>query len=74
MVSCEIIFATCSGDYNAIPHVKCWLSPTGDGDSRDNLVIFEAFEDYWGGAPAIKQLEIVRFDTSDEVKVRQIFI
>ncbi|KAL9190656.1 hypothetical protein ACHAXT_000362 [Thalassiosira profunda] len=40
----------------------------GDGDSRDNTVTFEAFENYWGGASAIKELQIVRYDTSDEVK------
>ncbi len=40
----------------------------GDGDSRDNMVVFEAFEDYWGGAPAIKELQIVRYDTAEQVK------
>ena len=38
------------------------------GDGIDTRVIFEANEDYWGGAPAIKRLEVVRYATSAEVK------
>jgi ABC-type transport system substrate-binding protein len=39
-----------------------------DGDVRDNTVVFQAFEDYWGGASAVKELQIIRYDTSDQVK------
>jgi len=37
-------------------------------DGSDDRVTFVSNEDYWGGAPAIKTLEIVRYATSAEVK------
>lgn len=42
--------------------------PDGNTEDLDNEVLFTAFGDYWGGAPAIKRLEIKRYETSDEVK------
>lgn len=38
------------------------------GDGIDTRVIFEGNENYWGGAPSIERLEIVRYATSGEVK------
>ena len=38
------------------------------GDNIVNRVIFDGFADYWGGAPDIERLEIVRYATSAEVK------
>lgn len=37
-------------------------------DGVDDLVVFAANEGYWNGAPAIKQLEVVRFITQEAVK------
>ena len=34
----------------------------------DGEVVFEAFEGYWGGAPDIETLKIVRYEDSDAVK------
>ena len=39
-----------------------------EADGLTSRVIFEANEDYWGGAPAIKRLEVLRHSTSEEVK------
>lgn len=41
-----------------------------DGETKevDNEVIFTAFEDYWGGASAVKRVEVKRYDSSEEVK------
>ncbi|KAG7346565.1 nickel ABC transporter, periplasmic nickel-binding protein [Nitzschia inconspicua] len=43
---------------------------TSEGEQKevDDEVVFTAFEDYWGGAPAIKRLEVKRYQTSEEVK------
>jgi nickel transport system substrate-binding protein len=37
-------------------------------DGADEQVVFTAHEDYWGGAPAVKRLEIIRYGSSEEVK------
>ena len=39
-----------------------------EADGQENRVIFKAHEQYWDGPPAIKQLEIVRYASSEEVK------
>lgn len=39
------------------------------GDAEVDIeVIFDGNSDYWGGAPTIQTLKIVRFETSDDVK------
>ncbi|KAL3939759.1 MAG: hypothetical protein SGARI_001251 [Bacillariaceae sp.] len=39
-----------------------------EADGQVERAIFTAHEDYWGGAPAIKRLEIVRYATASDVK------
>lgn len=40
----------------------------GETEEVDDKVIFVANEDYWGGAPAVKQVEVIRYETAEEVK------
>jgi len=39
-----------------------------EADGLTTKVVFEANEDYWGGAPDIQRLEVVRYATSEQVK------
>jgi nickel transport system substrate-binding protein len=34
----------------------------------DDSVIFRANQEYWGGVPAIETLQVVRYDSADEIK------
>jgi ABC-type transport system substrate-binding protein len=40
----------------------------GDKEMVDDKVIFLANDNYWGGAPAVKRVEIIRYETSYAVK------
>jgi len=42
---------------------------TDEGETEvDNKVVFTAHESYWDGAPDIKRLEVIRYESSEEVK------
>mmetsp|Transcript_10549 Transcript_10549/g.25465 ORF Transcript_10549/g.25465 Transcript_10549/m.25465 type:complete len:297 (-) Transcript_10549:79-969(-) len=58
----------CAGiqDVSGTGPYKLFDKDTSDGS--DNRVIFDAHEDYWGGAADIKRLEVVRYATDGEVK------
>ena len=40
----------------------------GKEENQDDQVDFLKFDDYWGGAPDIEVLRVVRYDTHDDVK------
>ena len=40
-----------------------------DGTLTDNKVVFGRHEEYWGQKPDIETLELVRYETTDEVRV-----
>ena len=40
-----------------------------DGETTvDTEVVFASFADYWGGAPDIETLKVVRYESSEDVK------
>lgn len=43
-------------------------STNTDGESIDDEVVFARHGNYWGGAPRIEQLVVVRYDTAEQVK------
>lgn len=77
--SCHLDWGTVSG-VEGQEEVNCVgiksISGTGpfkysskeEADGLTTRVVFEGNEDYWGGAPDIERLEIVRYATSDQVK------
>lgn len=69
-VSEDVVCAGITGIYGTGPFVFDTRDTVTlpDGDEVDNQVVFLANENYWGGAPAIKRLEVVRHETSDEAK------
>jgi len=44
-------------------------STTKDGDEVDDEVTFVGNKNYWAGAPSIETLKIVRYESSEDVKV-----
>ena len=40
----------------------------GEIEQVDTKVVFLANEDFWGGAPAVKRLEVIHYETSEQVK------
>lgn len=59
---------TCAGIADIAGTGPFMFETKDTADGIDNLVVFTAHEDYWGGAPAIKRLEVVHYATSDAVK------
>ena len=77
--SCHLDWGTVNGA-DVQEEVKCAgiksISGTGpfkygskeEADGLTTRVVFEANKNYWGGAPDIERLEVVRYATSDQVK------
>lgn len=70
----DVICAGIAGIYGTGPFVfdsrdtVTITNDAGEEAEADNEVVFSAFEDYWGGAPAVKRLEVKRYETSEAVK------